>query len=135
MMTADTLLRALGKESSAQVAMSSDSLVDSLLHKVSPSRTGSFCEWRGWIAAQLEMGREMKHAILLGANLMQSDLRHRWLFTFGLGWWEPGTFLASDVLAVDTDLLRAECCFAAVAGTAHSHANWLGYSSKLVIGG
>jgi len=48
---------------------------------------------------------------------------------------EPWALLAAWVLAVDTDLVRAEGRVAAVAGAAHTHSDRLGDSGKLQIGG
>ena len=44
------------------------------------------------------------------------------------GGWVSGALCAAGVLAVDAYFICAEGCFAAVAGTAHSHADWLRYT-------
>lgn len=44
------------------------------------------------------------------------------------GGWVSGALCAAGVLAVDAYFLCAEGGFAAVAGTAHSHADWLRYT-------
>lgn len=44
---------------------------------------------------------------------------------------EARAFLAARMLAVDTDFVGAEGGFAAVAGTTHAHADWLGDSGQL----
>lgn len=45
------------------------------------------------------------------------------------------TLCAAGVLAVDAYFLFAEGCFAAVAGTMHSHADWFGYAGELEVWG
>lgn len=71
-------------------------------------------------------------------DLGDLELGHARLRLFLIGFpsgREPGAFLAACVLAVDAHLVRTEGGLAPVTGAPHSHADRLGDSRELEIGG
>lgn len=86
------------------------------------------------IAGILEIRRHGETSRVVGAHVVDVGLADMRL-AFCASEWEARTFRAACVRTIDADLLGAEGGFAAVAGTADPHTDWLCDPVELEVGG
>lgn len=124
----------------ARMARTPDPLADRLADEILSTCARGQRERCIGVAGQLEIRVQTgAGAGMTGLNVGDLELGHAELFLalflLAGGGRESWAFLASRVLAVDADLVRAEGRLAPVAGAAHSHADRLVHPGKLEVGG
>jgi hypothetical protein len=129
-------LGSLDKDCFTEMTSAPDTLDHFLANEILTSRARGNSKRNIRVAGILEVRRERESAALARADFANLGLRSEFALGFGLltGGWEAGTFGAARVLAVHADLLRTKGGFAAVAGSADSHANGLGDPSQFDVG-
>lgn len=141
MATRSALLRARRKDCFAFMTSPANTLSDWLLDEILSARARGHTQRCGGVTCKTQVRRVRLSAILAGLNLglnfrdLALGVRGVLIGILFAGWWVAGTFLAAWVLAIDADFVGAEGCFAAVTGAAHSHADRLGNSGELQVGG
>lgn len=118
------LLRAWRELRSAYMASAMDALANRPLDQVLTSCARELRQGMDRIAGVLKIRRHSELPRVSGTQFVETGLVDVRL-AFCMSGWEAWTFRAACVRAVDADLLGAEGGFAAVAGTADSHSDWL----------
>lgn len=134
MLARSTFLGATSKRRPASMASAPDPLANRLADEIRPARARGHRQRQRRVTRQLEMRADRGPTALAGHELRDLGLWNARVLSILLAArWVARALLAAWVLAVGADLVRAERRLAAVAGAAHSHADWLANSCELQI--
>lgn len=131
------LLGTLDKDCFTEMTSASNTLNHFLANEILAARARGDRKRNIRVAGILEVRCKRESAALARADFTDFGLGDQFALAFGLlfGGWEAGAFGAARVLAVDADLLGTKGGFAAVAGSANSHANGLGDPGQFDVAG